>query len=134
MRMLNYAVAQEIYTQTRKYNLEIQQKISELADFKWDPWPTLDPVIRQEYLSWTNYLFMTGNFAYSVEQRHAFAIANRISGGWILEEKRNDELKHDPYLLPMEQCPEWLFEWCENKDRIMIQHVRNFLEYYEKIL
>lgn len=119
-------LAQHIYEQTRDFNLDCQKKVPEMKIFDWQPWQTLDIGIKHEYQYWTHYLLNTGNFDYTTEQRHAFAVANRLAHGWRLGEERNDELKTDPFLIPMNRCPEWLFYWCHGKDLIMINNVLKF--------
>lgn len=116
----------KIYDETRDFNLEMQRKIPELKDFRWEPFKRISNAIFTEYVQWAKHLLLLEDFQFTPQQRHAFAVANRISHGWQLGEKRNDLYKIDPYLIPFDSCPDWLQEWCIGKDKIMIEGCQEY--------
>ncbi len=113
------SLTKHIYTLTRDFNLEFQKKVPEMKVFTWETWKSLQPEIAMEYFLWIKHIRTETDFKYSPEQRHAFAVANRLASGWKLGEERNNKEKTDPFLIPMSRCPDWMLEWCIGKDLIM---------------
>lgn len=122
------ATTHKIWEETRLFNIALKKKRpggGGLNNFWWPCWETMLPEIKSEYLGWVEHLVRNDLPAFSAAERHQQAVENRAANGWVIGELRSDIRKEDPYLLPLNECPGWFQEWCEDRDNLMMKMLKS---------
>lgn len=129
MQKIVEQIAIKIWERIRSYNFEFRKKVPELRDYYWPEWKHLSPLFVDEKIHFLIFLF-EGDVEVSessVVRKHNLSVCLKINDGWQLEKVRSDALKHDPYLKSLTDCPDWMFEWCRQRDLIEQKTVREML-------
>jgi len=119
-------IVRKSYNAVVRYNRLVQPMIPEIAGFVWDDWRDADQMMMDEFRIWSE-VCMMGLPLWTSEQRHSFAVANRLANGWVCGPEKDNIKKTDPYMIPFRQLPENVARWLRNKDLIFVGEFRRNL-------
>jgi len=123
-RIILIAIVANIWEKTRTLNYELKNDIYQLNSFEWPVWEKLAPELQWEHLTWFQHVINTDLAPFTADERHEFAVINRMKNDWQLGKKRDDKKKIDPYLKPLKKCGEWFFYWGSVRDTLLISEIK----------
>lgn len=131
-------ICDEIYA----FNIDFQKRNPDadnygrswIDDFSWKPFEHMDNRNKSVHLQRVRELLSNGVERDDASEIHNYFVQQRIMRGWILEDKKQDFdksgawLGHDPFLIPLSDCPPGFIDFCNYRNDIFYRHCDRFIK------